>query len=171
MLVSQPAEETRSWLPDVSNGELIGFVLWVVVEFALALAATLAIVHRAVALPKGDQLQTHFLVGWGATWGVPMLVLSALAGTLVFRRTAPWDVVLTWPWLIGVAVFFACEFGLGGQMDQGSRLCGQQSGGCDLSFGFGSALVGGAAAVILGVAFVAAASLKRLLVRNESRLR
>jgi ABC-type uncharacterized transport system permease subunit len=47
-------------------------------------------------------------------------------------------------------------------------LCGQQSGGCDLSFGFGSALVGGAAAVVLGVTFVAAASLKRLLVRREN---
>ncbi len=95
-----------------------------------------------------------------------MLMLSALAGALVFRRTAPWDVVLTWPWLVGVAAFLACEFGLGGQVDQGSRLCGQQSGGCDLSFGFGNALVGGAAAVILGVAFVATASLKRLLLRG-----
>jgi hypothetical protein len=168
VLVSQPAEEIRSWLPDVSNSELMGFLLWVVAEFALTLAATLVIVHRAVVLPKGAQLPSDFLVGWGATWGVPMLVLSALAGAVVLRRTAPWDVVLTWPWLIGIAVFFACEFGLGGQMDQGSRLCGQQSGGCDLSFGFGSALVGGAAAVVLGVTFVAAASLKRLLVRREN---
>jgi hypothetical protein len=168
MLVSQPAEAARSWLHRVSNGELIGFLLWVVAEFALALAATLVIVHRAVALPKGEQLHSDFLVGWGATWGVPMLVLSALAGALVFRRTTPWDVVLTWPWLIGVAVFLACEFGLSGQMDQGSRLCGPQSGGCDLSFGFGNALVGGAMAVVLGVAFVAAASLKRLLVRRRN---
>jgi hypothetical protein len=169
MLVFQPpAEETRSWLPDVSNGELIGFLLWVVAEFALALAATLVIVHRAVALPKEEQLHSDFLVGWAATWGVPMLVLSALAGALVFRRTTPWDVVLTWPWFIGVAVFLACEFGVGGQMDQGSRLCGQQSGGCDLSFGFGNALVGGAAALVLGVAFVAAASLKRLVVRRRN---
>ena len=168
MVVSQPVEETRAWLPDVSNSEVVGFLLWVLAEFALALAATVAIVHRAVALPNGDHLHSDFLVGWGATWGVPMLVLSVLAGALVFRRTAPWDVVLTWPWVIGVAVFLACEFGLGGQMDQGSRLCGQQSGGCDLSFGFGSALVGGAAAIVLGVAFVAAASLKRLLVRRRN---
>lgn len=71
MLVSQAAEETLSWLPDVSNGELIGFLLWVVAEFALALAAMLVIVHRAVALPKGHQLQTHFLAGWGATNSPP----------------------------------------------------------------------------------------------------
>ena len=162
--VADPAEVSRAWLPDVSNGELIGFVSWVVGEFALALAATLLIVHRAVALPKGDRLHTHFLIGWAVTWGGSMLVFSLVAGALVFRRTAPWDVVLTWPWLVGVAVFVAYMFGLSGQMDQGSRLCGTQSGGCDLSWGFGGLLVGGVAAVALGGVFVAAASLKRLLV-------
>lgn len=96
-----------------------------------------------------------------------MLVLSLVAGSVVFRRTAPWDVVLTWPWLIGVAVFLAYMFGLSGQMDQGSRLCGAQSGGCDLSWGFGGVVVAAAGAATLGSAFVAVASLKRLLLRRR----
>src|SRR5689334_4666996 len=104
MLVSRPTEASRSWLSDVSNAELIGFVLWIFAEFALALAATLAIVHHAVALPRGGHLPTHFVIGWAVTWGGSMLGLSVLAGALVLRRTAPWDVVLTWPWLSGVPV-------------------------------------------------------------------
>ena len=155
----------------MSNGELIAFILWAVAEFALTLTATLAIVHRAVALPRGSQLPTHFLIGWGVTWGGSMLGLSLVGGLLVFRRTAPWDVVLTWPWLVGVAVFLAFMLGLSGQMDQGSRLCGNQTGGCDLSWGFGGVIVGGVAAIVLGGAFVVAASLKRLLLRRTPPLR
>ncbi|HZS31536.1 MAG TPA: hypothetical protein VFA37_09785 [Gaiellaceae bacterium] len=150
----------------MSNGELIAFVLWGVVEFALALSAILVIVHRAVALPHGSRLPTHFLIGWAVTWGGAMVGLSLLGGALVFRRTAPWDVVLTWPWLVGGAVFVAYMLGLSGQMDQGSRLCGNQPGGCDLSWGFGGAIVGGAAAPVLGGTFAVGASLKRLLLRR-----
>ena len=96
-------------------------------------------------------------------------MLALVAGALVFRRTAPRDVVLTWPWLVGVAVFFAYMFGLGGQMDQGSRLCGAQSGGCDLSWGLGGVVVVAAAAVVLGSAFAAVASSKRLLLRRTDQ--
>ena len=168
--MNQSAEVSRSWLPDVSNGELIGFVLWLCGEFALALAATVVIVHRAVALPRGGRFPTHFLLDWAVTWGGSMFVLSLLAGALVFRRTAPWDVLLTWPWLSGVAVFLAYMFGLSGQMDEGSRLCGRQRGGCDLSFGFGGLVVGVAATVVLGGSFVASSSFKRLVLRRRSSL-
>jgi hypothetical protein len=166
-VVSARSEPSRAQLPNVSNGELIAFTLWAVAEFALALAATLAIVHRAVTLPHGNQLPTHFLIGWAVTWGGSMLGLSLLGGVLVFRRTAPWSVILTWPWLVGGAVLLAFMFGLSGQMDQGSRLCGNQIGGCDLSWGFGGVIVGGVAALVLGGAFVATASLKRLLLRRR----
>ena len=57
------SEAAHSWVSDVSNDEVIGFVVWVAVEFALALTATLAIVHRAVALPAGGHLGTGFLIG------------------------------------------------------------------------------------------------------------
>jgi hypothetical protein len=50
-----------------------------------------------------------------------MVLLSLLAGGLVFRRHTPWVVILTWPWLVGLAVAVAYDSGLSGQMDGGSR--------------------------------------------------
>ena len=93
-----------------------------------------------------------------------MLVLAMLAGALVFRRTTPWDVVLVWSWLVGPLVGVAFYFALSSQMDQGSRMCGK-AGPCDISWGFGAALISVFAAVVLGAAFVSTASLKRVLLR------
>jgi hypothetical protein len=147
----------------MSTVEIIGFALWVAADFALSLAATLIIVHRAVRLPEGQTLSGQFLTGWALTWGGSMLLLSILARALVFRRTTPWDVVLTWPWAVGPAVGVGCFVALTGQMESGSRLCDAPGGPCDTSWGIGAMLVSVAAAVFFGGAFVAVASLKRML--------
>jgi hypothetical protein len=93
-----------------------------------------------------------------------MVLLSLLAGGLVFRRHTPWVVILTWPWL-GLAVAVAYDFGLSGQMDGGSRLCDAPRGGsCDTSWGDGAMFLAFPAAAVLGGTFVA--SLKRLVLRR-----
>jgi hypothetical protein len=164
-VVSGPPRQ--AWIADVSRPEIIGFALWVGTEFALALAGTLVIVHRAVGLPPGAHLSNHFFAAWAITWVGPMLLLSLLAGGLVFRRNTPWEVVLTWPWLIGLAVAVAYFFGLSGQMDPPSRLCTAAHGGsCDTSWGIGAMVLAVAAGAVLGGAFVSAASLKRLALRR-----
>ena len=95
-----------------------------------------------------------------------MMVLSIAAGVLVFQRATPWHVVLTWPWLVGPVVGFASFIALTPHMDAGSSLCDAPAGGsCDTSWGFGAMLLALAAAVTLGGAFVAVASLKRALLR------
>jgi hypothetical protein len=147
--------------------EIIGFALWMIAEFALSLAAIIVIVHRAVGLPHGAHLSNHFLVTWAITWAGVMLVLSLLAGGLVFRRDTPWEVILTWPCLVGLAVAISYFFGLSGQLDAGSRLCDAPHGGsCDTTWGFGAVALGLAAAIVLGGAFVSVAALKRLALRR-----
>jgi hypothetical protein len=132
----------------------------------LSFAATLTIVHRSVRLPLGRTLSEHFLAGWAVTWGGSMLVLSVVAGVLVFRRATPWDVVLTWPWLVGPIVGFSSFIASTPHMESGSRLCDAPAGGsCDTSWGLGAMLLALAAAVTLGGTFVAVASLKRALLR------
>jgi hypothetical protein len=156
----------RPWVAALSTSEIVGFALWLVAEFALSLAATLVVVHRALGLQPGAQLSKHFLVAWAITWGGSMVLLSLLAGALVFRRHTPWVVVLTWPWVVGLAVAVAYDFGLSGQMD-GGRLCDAPRGGsCDISWGIGAMFLAVAAAAVLGGAFVSVASLKRLALRR-----
>ena len=138
-------------------------MVWCAAVFALSLTATLIIVHRAVALPRSAKLETHFLVVWATTWGGSILGLTLLAGLLVFRRTTTWDVVLTWPWLVGGAVGLAYMIGLSGQMDGGSKLCdAPANGSCDTAWGLGAILLSLAAGIVLGGTFIAALSLRRL---------
>lgn len=141
-------------------------VLWLVAESALSLTATLLLVHRTVALPKGGTLSTHYFATWAVTWGGTMFVLAVIAGAFAFRRVTPWNVVLTWPWAVGPAVGIASFAALTGQMDGGSKLCTLPKGdSCDTSWGFGMILLSIAAAGVLGGTFIAVASLKRLLSR------
>ena len=154
------------WIADVQNSEIVAFGLWMFAEFALAFAGTLVIVHRAVKLPLGAHLSNSYLVTWAATWSGSMLLLSSLAGALVFRRHAPWDVLLTWPWLVGFAVGIGSFSALTGQMEGGSRLCTLPHGdSCDTSWGIGAMFLSLAAAIALGGAFIGVASLKRFTLR------
>ena len=118
----------RGWISDVSNAEVIGFVAWLTANFAISLASTHVIVDRALELPAGASLGNHFLIGWAATRGGALLLLSIIAGSVVFRRRTPWDVVLTWPWLVGPVVGVAYFSALNGQMDAGSKLCDAPAG-------------------------------------------
>jgi uncharacterized protein YneF (UPF0154 family) len=155
----------------LSRQEFAAFALWVLVNFGLTLGATLAIVHRAVSLPAGEHLMSHFLVVWALEWSGPMVVASVLGGLFVFKRSTSWQTLLTWPWLVGVAVGFAYMVGLSGQMDSGSKLCdASANGSCDNAWGLGAWLLGLVAAVVLGGTFVASATLKRVLTRRP-RLR
>ncbi len=138
-------------------------MVWCATVFALSLTATLIIVHHAVALPRSARLETHFLAVWAITWGGSLLLLSILAGLLVFRRTTAWDVVLTWPWLVCGAVGLGYMFGLSGQMDAGSKLCDAPAGGsCDTAWGLGGILLSLVAGLVLGGTFVASLSVRRL---------
>lgn len=152
----------------LSRAEFASFALWMLVNFALALGATLVIVHRAVSLPVGGQLTEHFIVAWALEWGGAMLGASILGGLFVFRRSTSWQTLLTWPWLVGVMIGLAYMFGLSGQMDSGSRLCDAPAGSsCDNAWGLGAWLVGGLAAAVLGGTFVASAALARVLARSQ----
>ena len=154
------------WIDGVQNAEIIAFGLWVFAEFALALAGTLAIVHRAVKLPLGAHRSGEYLVSWAATWCGSMLVLSGVAGALVFRRHTPWAVILTWPWLVGLVVGIGSFSALTGQMEGGSQLCTLPRGdSCDTSWGIGAMFLSLAAAVAFGGAFIVVASLKRFALR------
>ncbi len=150
----------------LSKPEFVALAVWGIAIFALSLAATLVIVHRAVALAPSGHLTNHFLVVWAVTWGGSMLLVSILAGMFVFRRATPWQVVLTWPWLVGGAVGLAWMVGLSGQMDAGSKLCdAQANGSCDNAWGLGAILLSVAAALVLGGTFVFTATLRRMLPR------
>ena len=148
--------------------EVIAFFAWLAATFALSLAATLVIVHRALALPPKGELSTHLLLRWGVISGGSLLLLAVLAGVLVFRPTTPWNVVLTWPWLIGLTVGAGYFFGLAGHMDGGSKLCdAPQNGSCDNAWGLGAVLLSFVAAVVLGGVFVSVVALRRLLPRRR----
>lgn len=157
-------------IPGVSEPEIIAYIAWLAATFAVSLAATLVIVHHATALHPKTQLTTHFLVVWAATWGGSLLLLSILAGLLAFRRTTPWEVILTWPWLVGLAVGIAYFGGLTGQMDAGSKLCdAPANGSCDTAWGLGAIALSLTAALALGGTFITAATLRRLLPRLHHR--
>jgi len=157
-------------VPGVSEREVIAYVAWLAVTFAVSLVATLVIVHHAIALPPKAELASHFLVVWASTWGGSLLLLSILAGALVFRRTTAWEVVLTWPWLVGLTVGIAYFAGLTGQMDAGSKLCNASANGsCDTAWGLGAIALSLAAALALGGTFITAATLRRLLPRLRQR--
>ncbi len=165
-----PARQTspRRWISDVSNAEVVGLVAWLTATFAISFASTHALVDRALALPAGASLGNHFLIGWAETRGGALLLLSIIAGCVVFRRRTSWEVVLTWPLLVGPVVGIAYFTALTGQMDGGSRFCDAPAGSsCDTAFGFGAILIALAAAVVLGGTFIAAAALKRLLLRSH----
>ncbi len=155
----------------VSRREFAAFALWVLVAFALTLGATLSIVHRAVALPAGEQLSNRFLVAWALEWGAPMVVASVLGGLFVFRRSTPWKTLLTWPWLVGVVVGLGYVVGLSGQMDSGSKLCdAPPKSSCDDAWGLGAWLLGFGGAVLLGGIFIVSATLARVTMgRSTSR--
>lgn len=124
--------------------------------FALSLAATLVIVHRAVSLHPKAELSDRFLTRWGVSFGASLLLLAVVAGLLVFRRATPWEVVLTWPWIAGLAVGLGYFIGLTGQMDGGSKLCDvAKNSSCDTSRGLGALLVTLAAGLALGGVFIA----------------
>ncbi len=147
--------------------EVVAFGLWIVTIFAFSFASTLVIVHRGAALQRPAQLSTHFLVLWAAASVGSMLLVSVIAGAVVFGRTTPWDIVLTWPWLVGLAVGLAWFLGLTGQMDGSSKLCdAPANGSCDTAWGLGAVLLAAVAAVVFGGAFISTASLKRLLLRT-----
>jgi hypothetical protein len=161
----------RSLWRRLSRREFSAFAVWMIVNFALTLGATLAIVHRAVSLPAGERLSNHFLVVWALEWGSPVVFAAVLGGLFVFRRSTSWQTVLTWPWLVGVVVGLAYTIGVSGQMDSGSKLCDAPSGSsCDNAWGLGAWLLGFGSAVLLGGTFVASASLARILPRRP-RLR
>jgi hypothetical protein len=144
--------------------EFAAFGIWIAVTFALAVGATLTIVHHAIALPAGAQFSERFLITWTLEWGGSMVVTAFVGGVVVFRRSTAWQPVLTWPWLVGVAVGLGYMIGLSGQMDSGSKLCDAPAGGsCDDAWGLGAWVVGVLAAVVLGGTFVATASLTRIL--------
>jgi hypothetical protein len=161
----------RSLWRRLSRREFATFVVWMVVNFALTLGATLAIVHRAVSLAVGERLSNDFLVVWAVEWGGPMVIAAVLAGLFVFRRSTSWQTLLTWPWLVGVVVGLAYLIGVSGTMDSGSKLCDAPTrSSCDNAWGLGAWLLGFVAAVVLGGTFVASASLARVLPRRP-RLR
>lgn len=166
------AERPTRRVPGVSEAEFIAYIAWLTATFAVSLAATLVIVHHATALHPKTELTTHFLAVWASTWGGSLLLLSILAGTFVFRRTTPWEVVLTWPWLVGLTVGIAYFAGLTGQMDAGSKLCdAPANGSCDTAWGLGAIALSLAAALTLGGTFITAATLRRLLPRLRHRAR
>jgi hypothetical protein len=151
----------RSLWRRLSRREFAAFSAWIVLTFALALAATLVAVHRAVSLASGEQLSSRYLMTWGLEWGGAMILAAILGGLFVFRRSTSWQTVLTWPWLVGLVVGLAYDIGLSGQMDAGSTLCNSPN-DCDTAWGLGAWLLGFVAAVVLGGVFVASATLTRL---------
>lgn len=117
----------------MSEPEIIAFIVRLAATFAVSLAATLVIVHRAVAPPPKAELTVHFLVVWGATWGAR----SAQPRQQVPQRRRGDE---------GAAErYFA---GLTGQMDGGSKLCdASANGSCDNAWGLGAILLSLAAAL------------------------
>jgi len=165
-----PRERPTRRIPDVSEPEIFAYIAWLVATFAVSLAATLVVVHRAISLHPRAELTIHFLIVWGATWGGSVLLLSILAGALVFRRATPWEVVLTWPWLAGLTVGVGYFAGLTGHMDGGSKLCdAPANGSCDTAWGLGAVVLSIAASLALGGTFIVTATLKRLLPRLRRR--
>ncbi|HZS30908.1 MAG TPA: hypothetical protein VFA37_06590 [Gaiellaceae bacterium] len=159
----------KRWISDVPNIQVVSFILWICAEFALSLAAALAIEHRAARLPIHAQFSHHFMVMWAITWGGSILLLALLAGALVFRRTTPWDILLTWPWLVGPVVGAAFYFALTGQMHPGTWFCGRSGSedACNFGLGIGSGLLSVAAAIVVGGTFISVASLKRFATRSR----
>lgn len=70
----------------MSEPEIIAFIVWLAATFAVSLAATLVIVHRAVAPPPKAELTVHFLVVWGATWGGSLGATAAAGASASPRR-------------------------------------------------------------------------------------
>ena len=152
----------------LARSEFLAFGFWVATVFALSLASTLVIVHKAIALPRSAQLDDHFLLVWAAASGGSLLIVSFLAGIVVFRRATPWRTVLTWPWLAGGAVGAAWWLGLSGQMDAGSRLCdAPANSSCDNAWGLGTVVLTAVAAIVLGATFMTGATLRRLWSRQR----
>src|SRR4051794_11843060 len=75
-----PRADAKRWISDVSNLRVVSFLAWLCAEFAPSLAASLAIKHHALGLPVGAKFSGHYVAGWIATWGGPMLLLALLAG-------------------------------------------------------------------------------------------
>jgi len=149
---------------DVSKPEIAGFAAWCGAVFALSLIASIVIEHRVVELHRSSHLSNHFLAAWAATWGGSILLLTVLAGVLLFRQATAWQVILTWPWLVGPVVGLAWFLAFTGQMDGGSKLCeAPANGSCDTAWGLGAIFLSIGAALVLGGTFVAAATMTRVV--------
>ena len=153
----------------VPRRDRILFGVWGTAVFGLSLAFTLAIVHRAVSNPT-QRLPNHYLVGWGAVAGASFVVVAVLGGLIVFPSQTPWHVALLWPLISGPAVATGYFFGLTGQMEAGSTLCGASANGsCDTAWGLGAVVIAIASAIILGTLFAAAFTTKRVVTRIRLR--
>jgi hypothetical protein len=143
---------------------------WLAATFGVSLAATLVIVHRALALRPKQDLSEHYLAVWGIAAGGSLAFLAVIAGMCVFRRNAPWDIVLTWPWLAGLAVGLGYFFGLSDQTEGTSKLCdAPANSSCDNAWGLGAALFSLIGATVLGSLFIAALCVRRGLSRLLSQ--
>lgn len=163
------APHRSTWRSDVSTVELVAFSSWLAIECALALAAVLVLVHKAVVLAHGVRFGDGFLRDWALAWGGSMALVAIVAGAFVFRRTVSWRVILVWPWAVGLAVGLGYFLGVMGEMHPGSRFCRNvQDDPCTFSFGVPAIVLTLLSALVLGGLFVAVASLKRFVLRPRT---
>jgi hypothetical protein len=161
-----PAEAERG----LSRRESTLLALWLTTNLVVSWKAVSIVIDRAVKLPPGAELSTHYVEVTGATVVAVLLVAAVVAGAVTFRRDAPWHLVLLWPWTVGLAIGIGADVGASPQMDGGSRLCDLPRGySCDTSWGMGAMLLGIAAAIVLGGAFVLVASARRLFAHLRAR--
>jgi hypothetical protein len=137
--------------------------VWCLLSGVVSFGATRALVDVAVALPPGDEINSDYLARWAIVTGGSLLALALIAGLVVFDRTAPWEVLLTWPWLVGFAIALGAYIALGDQMNGGSQLCEQPAGtSCDTAWGFGAMILGVGTGIVFGSVCLAAAAVRRL---------
>jgi len=123
----------------------------------------------AHALPRPQRIPTRGLTEWAvASWG-SMLLLAAVAGVVVFRRSTRLSIVLGWPWMVGAFIALGYFLGLTGQMDGNTTLCRQPNGSCDQAWGFGAVILGFVAALVYGGTFAISALVWRFIAGRRRR--
>jgi hypothetical protein len=153
----------------VTTSDILKLVSWCLASLVIGFAATHALVERALALPTGAMLPSDFLIRTGLWAGGGLLLLAVVAGLLVFRPTMPWEVLLTWPWLVGGAIALGSFMAVAGHSDGGSQLCDQPPGtSCDTAWGFGAMLLAVMAGAIFGGVAILVALIRRLVAGQPS---
>jgi hypothetical protein len=152
----------------VSGLEVARFSGWCLTSLLVTVASTAVLVREAVRLPVHATLTAQYVVTWMSVWLGLLLLLSVVAGVVVFRRTTPWRVVLTWPWLVGPAVGFGFFIAVAPYADGPNRLCPQVGGSCDTAWGMGAMFLSVLAACVVGGVFIAAATVWRWIGRSTT---